>query len=126
MPISAQTVYVHGAALIDRTEMQNNAPFAYIGLCPVAPVPEVLVRGESAPYAGQLGLGGEGDKYFPIPFVRLLFAGGGESIVPQSVEVYKRAAPHLRTRIFAENVVFIERFAPSGKHGISSKSVYSM
>ena len=112
MPISAQPVYVHGAALIDSAEMQYHAPLAEIRFCPVTPVPEIFIRGESAPYAGQLRLGGEGNKNFSVPFVRLFFAGGGESVVPQSVEVYKRAAPHLRTRIFTKHIVLIERFAP--------------
>ena len=121
MAICAQTVYVHCAALIDCAEVQNNALiFADRRLFPVAPVPQILVGTEYASHTGQLAFGRKGDEYLALPFIRLFFAGGCEGIVPQTVEVYKRFAPHLRTGIFREHIVLVELFAPLSKHGRTS------
>ena len=89
MPVSPQTVYVHCAALVNGAEMEYDPAFHILRSDPVSPVPEILVRLQSAPDSGQLAFRGEGDKYLALPSFRLLFAGRRKGIIPFSVEVDK-------------------------------------
>ena len=110
--------------MVDSTEVQYDAiALGEIRLCPVAPVPQILIVTQNASDAGQLAFRREGDEYFTIPLIRLPLTGSREGIVPQTVEIDKRCAPHLRTRIFRKYIVLVELFAPLSKHGRPSDHI---
>ena len=120
MTEGAQSVYIDRAALVYGAEVQYHSAAHVLRTHPVAAVPEVFVRLKLSADSGQLALGGEGNEYLAVPFLRLLFSGCRDRVIPASVEIYKRLPAHLRAGVFGKYVVLIELFAPRCKHGCSS------
>ena len=105
-------VYPDAGALVHCAEVQQHAPdVEALGQLKVAPVPEVLAGHERAADAGQGALEREGDDYLAVILLRL-GVNRTHGVFPDAVQIQIALAPELRSWVFGQRVLPVERLAP--------------
>ena len=115
----APFVEIDRTLLIRRAEMQQQTRSLARLLRKRAPVPERLPRKQRPPDAGKRSLRRKRHQDLSVPALRRS-RRVRDGVVPEAVQVPVAPAHHLRARIFLQNGVRVERFAPDRFHTRSS------
>ena len=115
-------VYPYRRALVDRTEVQNNAlPCELLRQRDVAPVPEVFPCLQATVHARQLALRRERDDYLSFKLLGMP-RRGGDGVLPRAVEVQPEAARKLWARVFRQRHIQINFVSPRCVHRYPPKN----
>ena len=105
-----------GGRLVHGAEMEQQPLAAELGRNQHLPViPETFPAFQTAAYAGQLRLRGEGHKDAALIFRRLPGAGS-DGIVPGAVQIHPVGPGHLRPGIFRQGLIPIDLIRPGCFH----------